>query len=97
MHNRSVEELFEWVPIGTMVKIVGPAVKVRRNLKLNMSGADVVVVQKKLRDLGLYNGRADGILGPSTTEAINLFQEKSGLPVTGVIDKETRRTLGLME
>jgi Uncharacterized protein conserved in bacteria, COG1376 len=97
MHNRSVEELFEWVPVGTVVKINGPAVKVKRNLKLNMSGPDVVVVQKKLRDLGLYTGRADGILGPSTTEAINLFQEKSGLAVTGVIDKETRKVLGFTE
>lgn len=97
MHNKSVEELFEWVPVGTLVRITGPAVKVRRNLKLNMSGPDVVVVQKKLRDLGFYNGRADGILGPSTTEAINIFQEKSGLTVTGAIDKETRRMLGFME
>lgn len=94
MHNRSVEELFEWVPIGTPVKIVGPAVKLKRNLKQNMAGPDVVVAQKQLRELGLYNGRADGIFGPSTTEAVNALQEKNGLAVTGIIDKDTRRVLG---
>lgn len=97
MHNKSVEELFEWVPIGTTVKIIGPPVKVKRNLRLNMSGADVVVVQKRLRELGFYNGRADGIFGPTTAEAVNLLQEKSGLGVTGIIDKETRKVLGYAE
>jgi hypothetical protein len=97
MHNRSVEQLFEWVPVGTPVKIIGPTVKVKRNLKINMSGPDVVVLQKKLREIGVYNGRADGIFGTGTVEAVTLFQEKNGLPVTGSIDKETRKVLGFGE
>lgn len=97
MHNRSVEELFEWVPIGTTVRIVGPPVKVKRNLQLKMSGPDVVVVQQKLRDMGLYTGMADGIFGPSTTNAVNLLQEKNGLTITGIVDKETRNLLGLKD
>lgn len=95
MHNRSVEELFEWVPIGTTVKITGPPVKVKRSLKINMSGPDVVVVQKKLRELGFYNGRADGIFGTSTADAVRVFQENNRIAVTGAIDKETRMALGL--
>lgn len=97
MHNKSVEELFEWVPIDTPVQIIGPPVKVKRNLQQKMSGPDVVEVQKKLREMGFYNGRADGIFGPSTTEAVKMLQEKNGLAVTGVMDKETRKFLGFGE
>jgi hypothetical protein len=97
MHNRSVEQLFDWVPVGTPVKIIGPTVKVKRNLKINMSGPDVVVLQKKLREIGVYYGRADGIFGIGTAEAVTLFQEKNGLPATGSADKETRKILGFSE
>lgn len=94
MHNKSVEQLFEWVPIGTVVQIVGPPVQVKRTLKLNLAGQDVVVVQKKLRELGFYTGLADGIFGSATSEAVKEFQNKNGLAVTGIIDKETRKLLG---
>ncbi|MEM5795557.1 MAG: peptidoglycan-binding domain-containing protein, partial [Bacillota bacterium] len=78
-------------------QIVGPPVKIKRNLRLKMSGPDVVVVQKKLREMGLYNGRTDGICGPSTIEAVKMLQAKNGLAVTGIIDKETRKFLDFGE
>mgnify|MGYP001438226920 CR=1 FL=1 len=97
MHNKSVEELFEWVPIGTPVKILGRAVNIRRNLKCNVSGPDVVILQQKLREVGVYSGRADGIFGVSTEEAVKTFQANSELPVTGIVNKETRKALGFAE
>lgn len=97
MYNKSVEELFEWVPVGTPVKIIGPSVNVHRNLKCNISGPDVVILQQKLRQIGLYNGRTDGIFGASTEEAVKTFQTNNGLPITGMVDKETRKALGFTD
>jgi len=97
MHNKSIEELFEWIPIGTMVKISGPPVRVKRNLKIKMSGQDVVMVQQRLRDLGIYGDRADGIYGPSMMGSVKQFQENNGLSPTGIVDRETRKALGFLE
>ena len=49
MRNRDVEELFEWVAIGTEVKIAGKKAKVQRVLKYKTSGPDVVQLQLKLK------------------------------------------------
>jgi hypothetical protein len=95
MRNRDVEELFEWVPIGTEVKIVGRKVRVQRNLRYQMSGADVVVLQQKLRELGYLESRADGIFGPVTEAAVRAYQSDHGLETTGIVDKQTIGGLGL--
>lgn len=95
MRNRDVEELFEWVPIGTQVKIEGPAVKVKRTLRYKTSGADVVVVQIKLKELGYFEGRADGIFGLQTEEAVRKFQEAMGINPHGIVNKETLSVLDL--
>jgi Putative peptidoglycan binding domain len=44
-------------------------------------------VQAELRRQGYYRGRIDGVIGPSTREAIRSFQEDRGLPSTGRIDR----------
>ncbi|SDL48068.1 Putative peptidoglycan binding domain-containing protein [Dendrosporobacter quercicolus] len=87
MRNKDVEELFEWVPIGAPVRIEGRKLKVKRMLKYQMSGADVVLVQMKLKELGYLNARADGIFGQVTTEAVKAFQNANGMEATGVVDK----------
>jgi peptidoglycan hydrolase-like protein with peptidoglycan-binding domain len=35
----------------------------------------------------------DGIYGGNTTEGVKAFQQKEGLPVTGIADEATRRLL----
>jgi ankyrin repeat protein len=45
--------------------------------------------QKKLEELGYDPGKTDGIRGKKTVTAIKLFQEDSGLPVTGRLDSQT--------
>jgi len=43
-----------------------------------------------------YNGAVDGIPGPSTERAIQLFQESAQLPRTGRLDTNTLRELRLL-
>lgn len=95
MRNKDVEELFEWVPIGTPVKIEGRKIKVQRILKYPTTGADVVIVQMKLKELGYLNTRADGIYGRATAEAVKAFQNAQGIEATGIVDKELVKTLGI--
>ena len=40
-------------------------------------------VQLALAERGLYDGLADGVLGPKTTAAIRSFQQHNGMPVDG--------------
>lgn len=95
MRNRDVEELFEWVPIGTEVKIVGRKVKVQRKLRHQTSGADVVMLQMKLKELGFYEGRADGMFGPATEAAVRAYQTEQGMEASGIIDKSAAEQLGI--
>jgi hypothetical protein len=95
MRNRDVEEVFEWTPIGTKVTIVGRKVRVQRRLKAQMAGADVVVLQMKLKELGYMEGRADGLFGPSTEAAVRAYQVTQGLEPSGVTDKRMIEQLGI--
>jgi len=51
-------------------------------------------VQVALRALGLYHGPIDGLVGPQTVAAIRDAQRRAHLPVTGIADKRTRKSLG---
>lgn len=95
MRNHDVEELFEWVPIGTPVKIVGRKIVVERTLRYQTSGSDVAVLQMKLRELGLLEGRADGIFGKNTEAAVKAYQRNQGVPETGVVDKALVQMLNI--
>lgn len=52
-------------------------------------------VQERLRDLGAYQGRVDGIWGPESQQALERFQQGRGLQVTGALNQATVATLGL--
>jgi hypothetical protein len=49
--------------------------------------------QKKLAELGLYSGRADGIPGPGTSTALRNFQKIRGLDASGELDADTASAL----
>ena len=59
MNNKDVAELYKIVSVGTKVTIVdgvyGPFGKGLRNLKSGMYGADVLEIQKKLKESGFFN------------------------------------------
>jgi peptidoglycan hydrolase-like protein with peptidoglycan-binding domain len=51
-------------------------------------------IQVALRAMGLYCGEIDGKVGPLTVAAIKLAQRRAHVPVTGIADVRTRRSLG---
>lgn len=52
--------------------------------------------QRKLREAGLYHSGIDGAMGPGTQTAIIAWQEKENIPVTGLLDHQTLRSLYLL-
>ena len=52
-------------------------------------GEHVRIVQAALRDLGLFEGRADGAFGPATTAAVRRFQRSKGLRELGHLNAAT--------
>jgi len=55
----------------------------------------VAAIQTDLRTIGYYQGEVDGLYGPMTIEAVERFQEDSGLPVTGLFDPPTQAAMQL--
>lgn len=55
----------------------------------------VMRVQERLRQLGAYSGRVDGVWGPDSQAALDRFQQGRGLQVTGQLNQATASTLGL--
>lgn len=95
LRNKDIEELFEWVPIGTPVRIEGRLDKVKRTLRYQSSGPDVVALQLRLKELGFFHGPADGLYGRYTEAAVKAYQEAKGLEPTGVCTKELCNILGI--
>jgi hypothetical protein len=101
MLNRHVEELYELVPIGAKVIIVGhplgEAHMMPRRLAKGDRGADVLLIQYQLRSAGLYKGRCHGIFDGATETALKAFEREKGLPVDGVVGHRDYQELGLLE
>jgi len=51
--------------------------------------------QQALNDKGYNAGTADGQWGPATQDATRRFQQASGLPATGELDRSTLTALGV--
>ncbi|NJK73161.1 MAG: hypothetical protein HC942_02050 [Microcoleus sp. SU_5_6] len=64
-----------------------------QTLKLGASGSDVVKLQKRLLELGLNSGSADGKFGPKTETAVKQFQKDKGLLVDGIAGQKTLAAL----
>jgi peptidoglycan hydrolase-like protein with peptidoglycan-binding domain len=52
-------------------------------------------VQDRLRQVGAYSGRVDGIWGPDSQAALERYQQRNGLQVTGQLNPATATLLGL--
>ena len=59
------------------------------------SDNEVRAVQAALRRLGIYAGQTDGILGPDTRHAIEIYQLDNKRPVTGQPDPWLNASLGI--
>lgn len=97
MFNRDVEELYRWVPLRTPVRIVGPTpdLAFNRTLQPGATGADVVQVQLRLKELGFDLEYADGRYGPQTEAAVRELQRFYGLPEDGRVYEDIYYVLGL--
>ena len=63
--------------------------------KVGSRGDEVVKIQTKLRDLGLYTDNIDGIFGSNTKNAVIQFQRNNGLDADGIVGPKTLASLGL--
>jgi peptidoglycan hydrolase-like protein with peptidoglycan-binding domain len=64
-----------------------------RVLKQGDRGAEVTAVQRRLRELGYFNGQLTGYFGRATQEAVSRFQQAYLIPADGSVGSETRSAL----
>lgn len=64
-------------------------------LRLGAVGPSVRLLQRLLKEKGFFNATVDGDFGGRTQRAVREFQRSQGLSVTGVVDAETWRALGV--
>lgn len=99
MNNTDVKELFEYVSHGTKVVIRGGPYGSFgmgfRTLVPGDRGQDVMVVQRKLHELGYYEMEIDGIYGAGMERALNQWQSEKGLLITNKINQEIYNELGI--
>ena len=60
---------------------------------VNLSKDDVRWAQLELRNMGLYDGSLDGVVGPETKRALLRFQQSNGLARTAELDQQTADAL----
>ncbi|MFI6295370.1 L,D-transpeptidase family protein [Nonomuraea sp. NPDC050790] len=65
----------------------------KKKLKLGAKGKTVVLLQKRLAELGYRPGKADGRYGGSTLTAIWAFQKVNGIKPTSTISSRTWNAL----
>lgn len=101
MRNSDVEKLYPKVPVGTPVVIDGPIFGTGkyayRGLSIGSKGTLVMLIQNHLKAAGFYDGPIDGIYGQGLKKAVEKFQKKHGLPITGGVNQAVYRELGLIE
>jgi L,D-transpeptidase ErfK/SrfK len=97
MFNEDIIQVFEWVPVGTSVKIKAPltwlAGSGSRTLKNGLCGPDVVYLQLLLKETGFNPYYCDGWYGALTELAVRTYQLHTGLPISGQVDEKTRHHL----
>lgn len=60
-----------------------------RVLSKGDEGADVAILQRKLKEIGFYEGEIDGIFGKMTKEAVCLLQGDNDLKADGICGEKT--------
>ena|ERR1700686_7987 len=64
---------------------------------LSLANADQAIesAQQKLKDEGFYSGEINGQKDADTIAALRRYQIRNGLKITGELDSETQRSLGV--
>lgn len=98
MWNKSVEEIYPWIPKGAPVYIVGNPFGVYKNKSTIFNGSrgsDVMLVQKRLKQWGYLEGSVDGVFGYGTEASLKNFQKDFNLKVDGQVNTEDYDALKL--
>jgi peptidoglycan hydrolase-like protein with peptidoglycan-binding domain len=67
----------------------------RPSLDRLLSSGDIQIAEMRLRDFGFDPGPVDGTFTTQTQAAVRAFQARYGLPMSGLLDRETREELKL--
>jgi hypothetical protein len=101
MLSKDIKELYNIVSIGTPVVIrdgdYGPFGTGFRRLKPGDRGADVLAVQQRLKALGYYKGKENGIYEDDLKQALYSFQKDNNLKVKYTITYEDYIAMGFDE
>lgn len=101
MNNWDVAELYKYIPHGTKVTIVDGVYGVFgrgfRNIKPGMYGADVMEIQKRLRELGYFSGYANGLYEDTLKTAVHKYQKDKKMQVTNTITPHLIESLGFIQ
>lgn len=62
-------------------------------LKRNSEGHEVLVLQKKLKQIGYSINETEGVFGSETERAVSAFQRDQNMKITGVVTSSTWRAL----
>lgn len=97
MFNRDVEELFEWVPVKTRVKVIGKRlpVNVNRPLRSGQMGLAVMQLQDNLQLYGYDSGYKDARYGAATELAVKELEAQFSLYIDGYADWNVLHLLDL--
>ncbi|WP_408956327.1 peptidoglycan-binding protein [Natroniella sp. ANB-PHB2] len=97
MFNRDVKILYNWVEVGTRVKIIGnrDPIEITHDLRPGQTGRDVLLFQEKLREHGFDPGYTDGRFGEGTQDAMKEFKYIYGLEDNLIADDNTFYILGI--
>lgn len=84
-------------PFGTLNNKVASSDSDSRPVlsRLGSRGDEVRQIQTKLKQLGFYSGRIDGIYGTGTQAAVKAFQRSVGISADGIAGPKTLLYLGL--
>jgi len=77
--NSSSLKVAQTTPVEANQPTIGPGSR----------GEKVQELQEKLKQLGYYQGEADGVYGPGTQTAIRKFQQSAGLGADGIAGSTT--------
>jgi len=89
MYNKDIKVLYDLVPYGTKVIInkgkYGPFGTGFRTLIPGDRGADVLAIQKRLKELGYFNGYESGIYEEYLKSALIKFQKDRNIVIKNAI------------
>ncbi|MEI6316222.1 MAG: peptidoglycan-binding domain-containing protein [bacterium] len=81
------------VVVGNTINPLGNQYRFTQYLSFGSTGAEVVALQQRLTQEGVYSGPIIGVFGPMTQASVQRYQSAHGIPVTGVLDSLTQNML----